>query len=59
MALSDGGMSAEVRQLRQEIARLSDDIRRIGGQQIKAGQKVAKVLAKWDVDGNPPTRSAS
>jgi hypothetical protein len=51
-------MGDELRALRAAIAQLNDDLRKIGGQQIKSAQRVESLIRKWDIDGQPEVRSA-
>ena len=55
--INQGALLVEIRALRQEVAQLRDDNRRLGGEQAKAAQKTTKVLAKWDADGQPAQRN--
>lgn len=58
VSINASGMGDELRALRAAIAQLNDDLRKIGGQQIKSAQRVESLIRKWDIDGQPEVRSA-
>lgn len=49
---------AEIRQLRQAVAAAQTENRTIGIETIKAVKKTARVLDRWDIDGQPAERIA-
>ncbi|MCU7934110.1 MAG: tape measure protein [Candidatus Thiodiazotropha sp. (ex Dulcina madagascariensis)] len=50
---------AEIRALREELAAAQSENRTIGVETIKAVKKTAKVLDRWDMDGQPAERSVA
>lgn len=58
VSIDASGMGDELRALRTAIAHLNDDMRKIGGQQIKSAQRLESLIRKWDIDGQPEVRSA-
>lgn len=58
VSINASGMGDELRALRTAIALLNDDMRKIGGQQIKSAQRLESLIRKWDIDGQPEVRRA-